>query len=343
MTSRTKSLLFNGLRISVCALGVWFIYRQLTGADLTQALGQMDLRWVAVATVIWAPIYLICSARLVVMMATQDIKIGFWEAVKLTYAGGFLNFAMPGATGGDVYKAYFVARGTDRKTEAVMAVFLDRVVGLTSLVLIGGVMSLLGWVLRLDVGWAAQVIGGLLVAIIIGSALFFSHTVRRWVRYDRILARLPLSDQIRRIDQAVFILRKQKRKVALALLMTFTLQVIAIVAMVFVAVALDMKTDNLVAYFIYLPLGMVIRAVPISIQGIGPMDGSYKLFFVDTGFGNDVQVQILALSVRIFDLLWALPGGLVILTGRELPPKEFAEEAHDVKPVETKVLEQPRQ
>lgn len=343
MTPRTKSLLFNAVRIGVCALGVWFIYRQLTGADLTNALKQMDLRWVVLATIIWAPIYLICSLRLVVMMATQGVKIGLWEAVKLTYAGGFLNFAMPGATGGDVYKAYCVTRGTDRKTEAVMAVFLDRVVGLTSLVLIGGVMSVLGWALRLDVGWAAQVIGGLLVAIIVGSGLFFSRRVRALIRYEKLLSLLPFSDQIRRIDQAVFILRSQKRKVATALLLTFGLQMIAIVALIMVAVALGMKTDNVVPYFIYLPLGMVIRAVPISIQGIGPMDGCYKLFFVDTGLGTNVQVQILALSVRLFDLIWALPGGLVILTGREMPPKEFAEDAHEIKPVETEPLEQPRQ
>ncbi len=339
MSPRAKRYLFNGLRLAVCAAGVYYIVRQLSGEDLPGSLSQMNGTLTLVAVLLFAPILLIVSVRLVVVMATQGIRLSVWEAIKLTYAGGFLNFAMPGATGGDLYKAYCVTRRTHKKTEAVTAVFLDRVIGLGSLVIIGGAMSLLGWALRLNIGWAAKVIGGLLVAVAIGAALFFSHRVRRLIRYDRILGRLPFSHQLRRVDQAAFILRRNKRRVAKALALTVVLQLFAMVSLMFVAAALGMATDSLIPYFVYLPLSLVIRAIPISIQGIGPMDACCKFFFVDSGLGNASQVQILALAVRLLDLFWALPGILVLLTGRELPPKDFTTDDADDNPMLDKGLE----
>ncbi len=341
MSPRVKSYLFNAIRFGVCALGIWYIYTQLTGQNLPKLLGQMDKGLTVGAVLLFSPVLLICSVRFAVMMAIQDIHIPYWNSIKLTYAGAFLNFAMPGATGGDLYKAYCVARGSDKKTEAVMAVFLDRVVGLASLVIVGGVMSLVGWSLDYDIGVAAKVIGGLLIAMIIGSGLFFSRRVRAVIRYDKLIDRLPLSGQLRRIDQAMFILRRQKRKVVTAFLLTALLQGVAMASLIMVAAALGMKTDSLVPYLVYLPLGMVIRAIPISIQGIGPMDGAYELFFVGGGLGTAAQAQILALAVRLLDLFWAIPGVLALLTGRELPPKDFAEDDTEDKSIEANVLDSP--
>ena len=63
------------------------------------------------------------------------------------------------------------------------------------------------------------------------------------------------------------------------------------------------------------------------------------LFFVGGGLGNPSQVQILALAVRLLDLFWALPGILVLLTGRELPPKDFATDSDDDNPLPNNKLE----
>ncbi len=326
--SRARKYIFNGIRFGVCAAGICYIAWSLSGEDLGERLARMDPGLTVAAVLIFAPVLMICSARLVVVMATQEIHLSIWQGIKLTYAGGFLNFAMPGATGGDLYKAYCVTRWTHKKTEAVTAVFLDRVIGLGSLMMIGGIMSVVGWSLRLEIGWAAEAVGGILLVMIVGACLFFSHWVRDLIRYEKILRRLPLSHQLQRIDQAVFTLRKQKRKVAAALGLTVLLQLVAMVSLMFVAAALDMNTSSWVPYFVYFSLGMVIRSIPISIQGFGTMDVCYKLFFVGGGLGAEWQALVLALSVRLLDLAWALvPGILVLLTGGELPPKDFGEEA----------------
>jgi hypothetical protein len=326
MSPVTKKRIFNALRLGICTVGIVYIVRQLSGHDLASLVGQMDGKLTILALLMFAPVVPLGGIRFRIIMATQDVRLTTWEAIKLTYAGAFLNFALPGMTGGDLYKAYCVTRWTDKKTEAVTAVFIDRIIGLGALVLVGGGMSVIGWGLQLDVGWAAQTIGSLLIALIIGAALFFSHRFRRLVRYEAILSRLPFSSQLARIDRAVFILRNQRMRMILAFMVTMGLQSFVITSLILVAAALGMKTSPLVPYLIYLPLGNVIRAIPISLQGIGPMDGAYQLFFAEGGFGSAAQVQILALAVRLLDLIWALPGALVMLTGRELPPADMEQQ-----------------
>ncbi len=294
---------------------------------LPTMIRHMDGRMTLLAALTFIPVLMICSVRFVVIMATQGIHLSIWEGIKITYAGAFLNFAMPGATGGDLYRAYCATRHTHRKTEAVTAVFIDRVIGLGSLMIIGGFMSLVGWAFRLNIGWAARAIGALLLVMIVGGTLYFSRTFRRLIRYERILQRLPLSHQLQRVDQAIFTLSNQKRRVVIAALLTATLQMTALVSLVLVAKALGMRTDSITPYLVYLPLGMVVRAIPVSIQGAGPMDYCYQRFFVDSLMGTPQQVQVLALAVRLLDLLWAIPGVLVLLTGKELPPKDFLDES----------------
>ena len=91
---------------------------------------RMNLRQALLAILIFLPVPILQSIRLVWMLAVQDVKLSYWNAIKLSYAGNFFNFALPGTVGGDVIKAYYVTRFTHHKTEAVTTIFLDRVVGL---------------------------------------------------------------------------------------------------------------------------------------------------------------------------------------------------------------------
>ena len=54
--------------------------------------------------------------RFRLMLAAQKIRMGYWECLKLSFAGNFLNFATPlGSNAGDVFKAYFTSLHTDHK------------------------------------------------------------------------------------------------------------------------------------------------------------------------------------------------------------------------------------
>ena len=66
-----------------------------------------------------------------------DLPFRLADAFRLSFVGYLLNFVAFGSVGGDLFKAVFLAREQPgRRTEAVATVFLDRAVGLYSLLVV---------------------------------------------------------------------------------------------------------------------------------------------------------------------------------------------------------------
>jgi hypothetical protein len=85
--------------------------------------------------------YLTVATRWWFLLRIQDIHISLWEAVRLTFLGIFFNSIVPGTVGGDLVKAYYVARHTPKKAAVLVSIFVDRIMGLTELTLMAAVMT----------------------------------------------------------------------------------------------------------------------------------------------------------------------------------------------------------
>lgn len=287
---------------------------------LGTTLREADTSTLMLCLLIYAPVTLIQSLRFQWMLRAQDIRVSYWESVKLTYAGNFLNFvAALGNTGGDVFKMYYVSLHTERKTEAVTTVLLDRVVGLYGLILLVAAVILFRAddpklsVLRYGVGVAA--LGGMIAAVVL-----FSERARSLLKTEHLLAKLPFATHLQRAEAATRRLAHHKRLVGGALACTVTLQVIALTSFVLAAKALDMRFDGgaIWDYYAYLASGVVVAAIPISFQGLGTMEAFYKHVFLDT-HGTLAALLCLAMAVRLINLFWSLPGVIVTITGSYRP------------------------
>jgi len=277
------------------------------------------------AILLFVPTPLLQSLRLAWMLAIQDVKLSLWESVKLTFAGNFFNFALPGTTGGDLIKAYYITRFTHHKTEAVTTVFLDRVIGLLGLVLLAGVMILVAWDTS-NFGQIGLILGVVCGGLAIGALFVFSKRLRHTIGLPQLAARLPAGEHLLRIGRATVAMRQHKGLVGAALLNTIVLQFCVMVSAYVMALALGMK-DDFTRYLIYVPIGFLIAAVPISPpQAFGVMEWAYVQFFARTGMASVSQAVAFALAVRVIQLIWSLPGVLVPLLGAHLPTRrEMAE------------------
>jgi uncharacterized protein (TIRG00374 family) len=270
------------------------------------------------AVLIFLPVPVLQSIRLVWMLAIQDVRLSYWNSIKLSYAGNFFNFALPGTVGGDLIKAYYVSRFTHQKTEAVTTIFLDRAVGLLGLVLLAGTMILLAWDPG-QFGSLALVLGLLCACLATGAVLVFIRLVRHALRLPQLAERLPFSDQLLRIGRATVAMRQHKALVAASLGNTIVLQFTVMVSVFVLARALGME-GSFTQYLIYVPIGFLIAAIPINPpQAIGVMEIAYVGFFASIGANTSSQAFALALGVRLIQLVWALPGVLVPLMGAHLP------------------------
>jgi len=259
------------------------------------------------------------AARLAWLLAAQRIKLTFWDSVKMSFAGNFLNFATPlGSNAGDVFKAYFVTTHTDRKTEAATTIVLDRVVGLGTLIATVALITTLVSAGNRLAQFRPYVLAILALGVVVLLA-YRSPTLREHLVPWRWLERLPAFDQLRRIDNTARTLMGHKVILSASVLVTFVLQVTAIGAYFAIAVALSMDAHvgNVLEYFAYFYTGAVIQSLPGPPQGLGTVELAYRYFFGP--FGSPSQILFLAFLVRLVVLAAALPGLLVTLTGSYRP------------------------
>lgn len=301
---------------------------------LRNIVRRMNLKWALLAVVALAPTTVILGWRLRYLLAMQHIEMSLYEATLLTFAGNFFNFALPGTTGGDIYKAYHIARHAHRRTEGVTMVFLDRAIGLISFLLLAAVCILFSWRTS-ALGPLGKLVGVLMVALFIGSAIFFSKRFRRWVRYDALLSRLPMADRLRRVDQTAFSLRYHPRRTAIALLVTIVNHGLLALGVMYFARAVGMPhptsgqpvrsmADFYLACMLSMTVGYVVAAVPISFQGFGLMETVYLRVLAAGGWGTSGQVIAVCLGTRLLQLIWSLPGIIVPWLGLRRPPADEA-------------------
>lgn len=307
-------------------------------ADIRYGVGSVVSRLrvgqALLAILLFMPVPFLSGVRLVWMLAIQQVKLRWWDAVKLTFAGNFFNFALPGTTGGDLIKAYYVSRYTHRKTEAVTTIFLDRIVGLLGLMFLATAMFVFAWGrLDWDVGYRnslAGVLGLVWGGLAIGSIFVFSRRLRHLIRLPELAARLPGGEHLLRIGRATVAIRYNAGLILSSLAITVALQLLVVISALAMARALGMR-GGFELYFICVPIGFLIAAVPIAPpQAFGVMEWAYVMFFAHHGLNSGAAAVTFALANRLIQLVWALPGVLVPLLGAHLPTQaELESLEHD--------------
>ena len=85
-------------------------------------------------------------------------------------------------------------------------------------------------------------------------------------------------------------------------------------------------------YFVLFPVSWLIGALPISIGGIGIMEGWLKLMFLKLFAVTSLQASAVGLCQRLIWLLGSLPGLGIHLAGAHLPSQkdEFFVDSQDI-------------
>ncbi|MCZ6689834.1 MAG: lysylphosphatidylglycerol synthase transmembrane domain-containing protein [Planctomycetota bacterium] len=263
------------------------------------------------------------------LLLSQGIRITLWEAVRVAFIGYFFNIFMPGSVGGDLVKAYYVARDREgQRVEAISTIALDRLIGLYALISIGAVAAiafpsvgfgpefrLLSWFLL------AAVAGGGIV-----GALFLLVDLRRFLSFGKEKPGRILS-AVGRIYDAFWLYRKKKRVIALALLLSFGTHSVGILQNVMLARALGESEMTASQYMYVIPLGLVVNGIPLAPGGWGQGELGYAhLFEMATGKEDNIGAS-LALLMHIALTLWNL-AGVVFYLGhkREVQQARFLAE-----------------
>ena len=283
----------------------------------------------AVAFVIFV---VIMNSRWWWLMRANGLGVGFLETQRFAWIGLFCSNVLPGATGGDIVKAVFIARRCSvDKVRAVVSVVVDRIVGLLSLLTVCSLSVPLvfdRFPLFAGVIWVCA------LGVVAVAALLLSPRLRRLLRFEALVQKLPLriATVVTDIDHALLQYRAHLSGIGVWILispLTYSLYCLSVFLMDRALGVGLLLTD----YFVIVPIATVVRAIPIAPAGWGIGEAAYGALIGKfgaaalPGVANAEQMMRtrgIALSVlhRTHVMIWSLAGGILLLVDRQRHPSE---------------------
>jgi len=250
------------------------------------------------------------------ILASQGLMLSWQKVFSIFYIGHFFNSFMLGATGGDVVKAYYVAKETrHNKTEAVTTVFIDRMIGLVAMLALGFLMMMTRVPLFLREP-ALHLPGLIALVLVVGAVVagvtVFSHNIfERWSFFRRLETRFSFGPVIKRAYEAFFLLRRRPGLVGICFVWSLLTHSLVVAATLCYGHTLHIRLGA-IDYFTFFPIINMMAALPITPGGLGIREG---LTVRMAGAVGVPSVQALPLSLMVYAsvLVWSMFGGLVFL------------------------------
>ncbi len=290
--------------------------------ELWRNLSEVDAGAFCLAILLMGSTLLIGVARWRMVLRVQGLDLPWGRALEISFVAHFFNSFLLGATGGDLMKAYYAARETHhKKTEAVVTVLVDRLIGLWAMLLFAALMMLL----NLPVLFAHHRLRSLAAVILTMLALcsggvliaFWGGVSRGWAGARRWLRQLPRGDWLERSLDACRQFGRQNLFVSRTVGISMLLNAACVLQVWVLSRGMNLNIP-LLALAVIVPMIICISALPITPSGLGVRENLFVFMLAEPSI--DVPAtSALSLSLLAYagSLIWSLVGGIVYLTLKE--------------------------
>jgi len=317
--------------ISVGLLG-YLLYRFLSDpadrALLVETLTTANYWYLLLAVALFVLAIFTNAIKWFILLRAQGVPVPFSALINYTFVGFFFNNFLPANVGGDVMRGFGVAKHTEHRAHAAVAVIVDRIIGLLAFMFTAVVAAFAAvYVVRNDVGGSILVADESLVqnltqvewlaivgmVIIAGTFIvMLSHRLRGSIGKLFTLPVLKIFAPIYdRLSEAFGAYRHEYG----ALLFAFAVGVgtVVLTGLVDLSIVAGLH-GNISALYIFLfnPIIAVLLIVPISIGGLGTGSLLYVYFYGLVGIPQTLAFA-LSLIKQAVVYVGSLPGGVLWL------------------------------
>ena len=129
-----KAIIRTFQAVFTIAILIWLFHSPEKRAQMANAISGADSTWLLIGL----PVALVGEVanivRWQILMRVQGMYMSWRRSIMLFFVGLFFNLFMPGYTGGDFARLYYLMREfPDKKKEAILTVVMDRLIGMASL------------------------------------------------------------------------------------------------------------------------------------------------------------------------------------------------------------------
>jgi uncharacterized protein (TIRG00374 family) len=337
-----KKPLLTTLQVGLTLAALYYVFHDpAKRAEMWKVLRAADRGWLLAGFASYGVVELIAAVRWRLLLNVQGIVLSWTRLNALLLIGVFFNYFVPGGTGGDVVKIYYLLKETPgHRGPALLSVLVDRLAGVISLCLLAGVLTFARWDWLMSAPAARQYIWAGL--IILGSSLgglHFTYIVTRHGWVHKLPARMPGRDKLAEIALAYHLYAKSWRESLAALVLSLFANVGYFITFYCAGRALH-SSLTLLDLCTIMPIVNTIAAMPISLGGVGVREGLFQIFLGEL-CGVPAPVAVLISSVGyLLTLGWGLIGGVVYLFYRPSEHARLREIQAEVRAFEHEVAEE---
>ena len=282
---RARRILVFLLKSGIAALLLFLLLRKTQYKVFAQQFRGILWGWVIAAALLHIIGYLVSAHRWRILLKAQGLTPSLWELIKSYIVATFFNYVLLGTVGGDISRAYDTGVKSKRGAEAVSAVFVERVTGVTAMMFLAaaGILFLLIGPTRLSVSafWNVQAAVGTCAAMFL--FLFAVLFILFHPRVVRIIAMKldrpsPLFGKLRKIfmslHSALMTYRSHPAPIYKNLLWALVLQLNVTLHYFFLGLAMGLPLfrhplHSFCSYMIVVPAITLILMIPLTPGGAG--------------------------------------------------------------------------
>ncbi|MSO92264.1 MAG: flippase-like domain-containing protein [Rhodospirillales bacterium] len=253
------------------------------------------------------------------LLRMYRLEFGLWRITRWIWIAEFFALVLPGGTGAELSRGYYVYRSTpDLKAAALSTVFIDRVFGLWALLLLGTIAFGILYGNAPDTTGPLAWAGAATALLFAGTSAFF--LLLGIEPAQKALLRLA-TERIREVVEPVTAVYGRERKTMIAsLLLSLASQLCLMIS--FLCAGWIVGTEvTWIAVFAAVPLIYISNYLPIAPGGIGVGEAAASFLFAAAGVANGAAIMLV---VRLWIVAVQLSGGLVYLLHREPSTERMA-------------------
>jgi len=304
------------LRVAVAAGLTGYLLWKSHPSDVARAMSGADWRLIGGAVLLVLVDRALMAYRSVLLLCTidPDVKPAIAPLMRIFFVSTFLGTFLPASIGGDAVRAYSLSRLDVPAGDAVASVFMDRMLGVASILL----MATTGLLLGSDRSSAWLVVVSLVAAgtgCLVTALLVFSPHAARWAK--ALASWLPRAFERMGHDLVEAIRRYSAHHGTLAFVLACSVGVQTLRILQAYLLGRGLGLDlSMTTYFAFIPLILLFMLLPITFNGIGTSQLAFDWFFVRAAGAPAATVFALSVLFVALGVVGNLPGGVLYVSGR---------------------------
>jgi uncharacterized protein (TIRG00374 family) len=287
-----------------------FIFSTINIKAFLEVMWSANPWWLLAALVMMILGVFIRAFRWQVLLDAIGVRVPLGELSSIYFIGFLFNNLLPSGLGGDAIRMYELNRYSERTSDTVTSVIVDRFLGLSALQAIAIVALLVDWdSVPPEIAYFTVII---FTAGLITGLLLINRRLYLWLQ-----ANIPL---FWRVSQVKFIgnlfesfQRYPLPALGYAYLVSIVLNISLILMNLFIGLGLGAEA-SLAQYAVFVPITSLVLILPISFAGLGVREETYRQLFGQVGVPGETAVAISLMVYFFGNVVTGIIGGVIYLT-----------------------------